>query len=314
MAKATTSRRASVGSRASSPARRKPSKQAKPARPSRPAKRAPLGKAAGPVVKATRRVAMFQVDAFAARAFTGNPAAVVLLDGAWPDDALMQAIAAENNLAETAFVLPRGRRLHIRWFTPEIEIDLCGHATLAAAHVLWNEVKLGGERLEFASRSGPLPVERWSNGLLALDFPSRPGKPEPVTAALCEALGRAPVEVFRARDVMAVFDNRRDVYELRPSFDKLAALDAFGVIVTAPGSGHDFVSRYFAPRAGVPEDPVTGSAHCTLIPYWSDRLGKPRLTAHQVSRRGGELWCEDRGDRVGIAGHAVTFFATQIAV
>jgi PhzF family phenazine biosynthesis protein len=299
--------------------------KARPAKPARAKARAkaavrakvvgrPKRSAVTPAAAPGRVAPMFHVDAFASKLFTGNPAAVVLLDGPWPDDQVLQAIGNENNLAETAFVLPKGRKLHIRWFTPEMEMDLCGHATLASAHVLWNHVGLDGDRLVFESRSGPLGVSRGENGLMALDFPSRPGKPVPITNQLCDALGRAPTELYRSRDLMAVFENRRDVYELKPDMAKLAALDAFAVIVTAPGSGHDFVSRFFAPGAGVPEDPVTGSAHCTLIPYWSDRLGKARLRAHQVSRRGGELWCEDRGTRVSIAGHAVTYFTTQIAV
>jgi PhzF family phenazine biosynthesis protein len=259
-----------------------------------------------------RRWPMFQVDAFASRLFTGNPAAVVLLEDRWLSDETMLAIAGENNLAETAFLLAKARTLHLRWFTPALEMDLCGHATLATAHVLIEHVGLKFDRIEFQTRSGPLGVERLSDGLLSLDLPSRPAEPVPISNQICAALGRAPVECLQARDLMCVFDNRRDVYELKPDMARLAELDAFGVIVTAPGSGHDFVSRFFAPKAGVPEDPVTGSAHCTLVPYWSDRLHKPRLRAHQVSKRGGELWCEDRGTRVRIAGRAVTFLEGAI--
>ncbi len=273
-------------------------------------------RAATPI--ASKRVPMFQVDAFTSRLFHGNPAAVVLIENDWPLEEIMQAVAAENNLSETAFVLPKGMkegspRFDLRWFTPTREMDLCGHATLAAAHVLWRHVGVRTPRLVFDSASGPLPVER-EGDLIVLDFPARPGEQIPVPAELCAALGRAPFEVYKSRDLMAVFDNRRDIYEMTPDFHALAQLDALGVIVTAPGSGHDFVSRFFAPRAGVNEDPVTGSAHCTLTPYWSDRLGKPRLTAHQVSKRSGEIMCEDRGTRVGLGGRCVTYLDGAVVI
>ncbi len=270
----------------------------------------------------TLRLASFQVDAFTSRRFRGNPAAVVLVEDGWLADDLMQAIAAEHNLSETAFVSPKGGKgtLGIRWFTPTVEVDLCGHATLAAAHVLWNHVGLKGDRLVFSSRSGPLPVERLREAgrdLIVLDFPATPPKPvadAELTAALAAALGQAPVEVLRSRDLLAVFDNKRDVHELAPDMARLRDLGVYAVIATAPGAGHDFVSRFFAPRQGVDEDPVTGSAHCTLTPYWAKRLGKPILTAHQVSRRGGELFCEDRGHRVRIGGAAVTYLEGRISV
>jgi PhzF family phenazine biosynthesis protein len=271
---------------------------------------------------------MFTVDAFTRRLFHGNPAAVVIVDAKeWPSDSLMQSIAAENNLAETAFVLRKpgaaSARVGLRWFTPCLEMDLCGHATLAAAHVLWNHLNVPGDRLSFDTASGRLPVTRSDprtesaddpHERITLDFPSRPGVPEAVSNAVCAALGRQPVEVLRARDLMCVFENRRDVYELRPDLSRLGALGTLGVIVTAPGSGHDFVSRFFAPGAGVAEDPVTGSAHCTLVPYWSAVLRKKSLSAHQVSYRGGELFCVDAGARVLIAGHAVTFAQGLIRV
>ena len=296
------------------PSRTPARKAAKPARSRKSEAPAKRWARAAPKAKAGRTLPMFQVDAFASRLFTGNPAAVVLLEDRWLPDETMLAIAGENNLAETAFLLPKTGKLHLRWFTPALEMDLCGHATLATAHVLHAHVGLSFDRIEFQTRSGPLGVDRLPDGLLALDLPSRPAEQVPITNPICAALGRAPAECLLARDLMCVFDNRRDVYELRPDMARLAELDAFGVIVTAPGSGHDFVSRFFAPKAGVPEDPVTGSAHCTLVPYWSDRLHKPRLRAHQVSKRGGELWCEDLGTRVRVAGHAVTFFATSIVV
>ncbi|MDX2147453.1 MAG: PhzF family phenazine biosynthesis protein [Planctomycetota bacterium] len=284
----------------------------------RPAKAKVAGNAEPGVLMAR----MFHVDAFTSRLFHGNPAAVVPLKK-WPSDQTLQAIAAENNLAETAFFLyddskpPKGGKaaskreptkvtLPLRWFTPTLEMDLCGHATLASAHVLWTHLGLQAERIVFESRSGPLIVER-DHGMIEMDFPSRPGKPVPVTVEMSAACGREPVEAYLARDLMLVFDNRRDVYEMKPDMARIAALPGFGVIVTAPGSGHDFVSRFFAPNAGVPEDPVTGSAHCTLAPYWAERLRCKRLFAHQVSRRGGELRCDVDEGRVRLAGHAVTF-------
>ena len=250
------------------------------------------------------KLPLYQVDAFASRVFAGNPAAVVPLEN-WLDDGTLQSIAAENNLAETAYIVGGRGRYHIRWMTPTTEVDLCGHATLASAWVVLNELEPGKDAVTFDSKSGPLVVTR-EGDLLALDFPSRP--PEPATAALpalAEALGRAPREAWAARDYMAVFDSAVEVQALRPDMARVVALDHFAVIVTAPGHGVDFVSRFFAPAEGVPEDAVTGSAHCTLIPYWARRLGKARLTARQVSSRGGELECEDRGGRVRIAGRAV---------
>jgi PhzF family phenazine biosynthesis protein len=252
------------------------------------------------------KLRLYQVDAFASRAFTGNPAAVVPLDR-WLPDATMQAIAAENNLSETAFFVGEKGYFQIRWMTPTEEVDLCGHATLASAWVVLNVLEPARSVVTFDSKSGPLVVTR-EGDLLALDFPSRP--PEPATAALpalAEAIGRTPREAWAARDYMAVFDSADEVRALRPDMARVAALDRFALIVTAPGDGVDFVSRFFAPAEGVPEDPVTGSAHCTLVPYWARRLGKVRLTARQVSARGGELECEDRGPRVRIAGRAVKF-------
>ncbi|HVP38233.1 MAG TPA: PhzF family phenazine biosynthesis protein [Candidatus Saccharimonadales bacterium] len=253
---------------------------------------------------------MYQVDAFSAHRFHGNPAAVVLLPG-WLADTTLQAVAAENNLAETAFVVPEGPGFHIRWFTPAVEIDLCGHATLASAFVLFTHGHATGDRVTFRSASGELAVER-EGELLALDFPSRPAQEVGADPALTAALGKAPARVAKARDLLAVFATEADVRGLQPDFVALARLDALGVIVTAPGTDCDFVSRFFAPRAGIPEDPVTGSAHCTLVPYWSRRLGKTRLHARQVSPRGGELFCEDRGSRVRIAGRAVEYLKGTI--
>ena len=195
----------------------------------------------------------------------------------------------------------------IRWFTPTVEVDLCGHATLAAAHVLFRHAGHPGSRVEFSSQSGALAVER-DGDLLILDFPSRPPAACPVPEALARGLGAAPLEVLGSRDYFCVYGSAAEVEALRPDMGVLAGLDRFGVIVTAPGSGSvDFVSRFFAPADGIPEDPVTGSAHCTLIPYWAARLGKKRLSARQLSARGGEISCEEAGDRVRIGGRAVTY-------
>lgn len=294
----------------------KPKKKA-PARAATAKRKARAEKPGPPRPAPRQRLVLFHVDAFTSRPFHGNPAGVLVLDQ-WLDDRVMQQVAAENNLSETAFVAPvKGRDgaacFGIRWFSPTIEIDLCGHATIASAHVLWEHLGLKGNRIVFESKSGPLPVARRGEWI-ELDFPSRPGDPVKDTRRLARALGREPVEVFRARDYLAVFDNKRDVHELTPDIAALRDLDAFGVIVTAPGAGHDYVCRFFVPKGGIDEDPATGSTHCTLVPYWSKRLGKRTLTAHQVSKRGGEFKCEDRGGRIAIAGRAVTYMEGTIAV
>src|SRR5262245_22283775 len=258
------------------------------------------------------KLPLYHVDAFTGRLFGGNPAAVVPLDEWLPDDVL-GAIAAENNLPETAFVLTQQDPAPLRWFTPAVEVDLCGHATLATAHVLFRHLRPGHDRLAFSTRSGLLTVTR-SGELLSLDFPARPGTEVAVTADLVTALGARPSKAYRARDLMAVFDAESNVRGLEPDLERVAALDAFALIVTAPGTEADFVSRFFAPGQGIPEDPVTGSAHCTLIPYWAARLGKTRLSARQLSRRGGELYCTMRGDRVDIAGRAVEYLRGEITV
>ncbi len=262
------------------------------------------------------RLPIYQVDAFTDAVFAGNPAAVVPLDS-WLPDATLQAIAAENNLAETAFFVRRGAGHELRWFTPTEEVDLCGHATLATAFVLATVIEPGRSRWEFATRkAGSLTVTR-DGDLFTLDFPSRP--PEPMAAppaGLLEALGGpAPVAVLKSRDLLVVYEDEAAVRALAPDMSALARLDAFAVCVTAPGTGGvDFVSRFFAPAGGIPEDPVTGSAHCTLIPYWAARLGKARMEARQVSARGGVLSCELAGDRVRIAGKAVLYLEGAIHV
>jgi PhzF family phenazine biosynthesis protein len=253
----------------------------------------------------------YEVLAFTDRQFAGNPAGVCVLNE-WLPDALLQAIAAENNLAETAFLIDRGSSYDIRWMTPTVEMDLCGHATLASAHVLFQHLGRPGDSVSFQSHSGgELKVDR-SGDRLVLDFPSRPAEACEAPAKLAEGLRARPREVFKGRDYLAVFESETDVTAISPIFDIVAELDANGVIVTAPGDDCDFVSRYFAPRVGVPEDPVTGSAHCALIPYWANQLGKSEMRARQLSRRGGELFCEDRGARVGIGGTAVTYVEGKI--
>ena len=255
----------------------------------------------------------YEVLAFTDRLFAGNPAGVCILNE-WLPDQLLQKIAAENNLAETAFFIERGNVYDIRWMTPTVEMDLCGHATLASAHVLFQHLGRAGDSVSFHSHSGgELRVER-SGDRLVLDFPSRPAEACEAPAKLAEGLGARPREVFKGRDYLAVFERQADVAALSPIFEVVAELEANGVVVTAPGDDCDFVSRYFAPRVGVPEDPVTGSVHCALIPYWSKRLGEKQLHARQLSARGCELFCEDRGARVGIGGSAVTYVAGTLNV
>jgi predicted PhzF superfamily epimerase YddE/YHI9 len=253
------------------------------------------------------RIPLHQIDAFTTEPFKGNPAAVCPLQ-AWLPDPVMQAIAAENNLAETAFLVEEAAGWRIRWFTPGCEIDLCGHATLASAFLLFSELRPGLDAVAFQSRSGPLGVRR-DGARLVLDFPSRPPRMVDGIPGLIEGLRATPREFGVSRDMVAVFESEAEVRALEPDMGLLGALETVGVIATAPAStpGVDFVSRFFAPSAdvGVPEDPVTGSAHCTLIPFWAERLGKQALKALQVSRRGGELWCELKGGRVDIGGHCV---------
>jgi PhzF family phenazine biosynthesis protein len=257
----------------------------------------------------------YWVDAFTDRPFGGNPAAVVPLER-WLPDAELQRLAAQHNLSETAYFVPEGAsRHHLRWFTPAVEVDLCGHATLATAHILFHERNEPGRRLTFATRSGPLHVERGEQGMLAMDFPSRPSAPAAGPPELAAALGAAPVHVGRTDSAwLCVLASAEQVRALRPDHAALARLRPGRFIVTAPGGadGVDFVSRFFAPDAGIAEDPVTGSAHCVLTPYWAERLGEPSLHALQVSARGGELWCELAGDRVRIAGRAFTYIKGEL--
>tara|TARA_R110002110_G_scaffold133783_1_gene316462 strand:+ start:71587 stop:72369 length:783 start_codon:yes stop_codon:yes gene_type:complete len=256
------------------------------------------------------KLQQYQVDAFASHVFEGNPAAVCPLES-WLDDTLLQAIAMENNLSETAYFVPVDKGFELRWFTPAAEVDLCGHATLAAAHVLYTELGHSADAISFATRSGELSVSREGDWYV-LDFPAIVPRPCAAPAGLVEALGRQPMEVLAADDLLAVFASEAEVRALEPDQALLARLECRGVIATAPGEQHDFVSRFFAPRVGVPEDPVTGSAHCKLAPYWAQRLGKNRMNARQVSRRGGELRLALRGDRVQMAGRAVLFLVAEI--
>lgn len=252
-------------------------------------------------------VALWQVDAFAESRFAGNPAAVMVL-AHWPEDALMQQVAAENNLSETAFLVREPTGWRIRWFTPRVEVDLCGHATLGAAWVILNLVE-PGERVVFASKSGDLPVER-DGERLVLDFPAKPPRPTVFPEGIDGILAKPVREVLSTSDhLVCVLDSAEAVRTLVPDMAAVAALSKWALIVTAPGEGDcDFVSRFFAPRKGVVEDPVTGSAHCVLTPFWAKRLGKPALVARQVSVRGGLLWVEHRGERVRIAGKVVPYF------
>jgi PhzF family phenazine biosynthesis protein len=255
---------------------------------------------------------IYQIDAFASRPFTGNPAAVVPLDSWLPDD-VMLSIAMENNLAETAYFVSNGDGYDLRWFTPTVEMDLCGHATLASAYLIFEILGTDKSLLRFQTRSGELTVEK-TDGRYVLDFPSRPGKPAEAPAGLFDAIGVTPKEIYKSRDYMLVYESEADIIAIKPDFNSLLKIDTHAVIVTAPGDKSDFVSRFFAPEVGVPEDPVTGSAHCTLIPYWAERLGKNDLFARQVSQRGGELRCELRGDRVKIGGGAVLYMKGEIYI
>lgn len=257
------------------------------------------------------RIPLYQVDAFAERVFEGNPAAVCPLDR-WLDDATMQAIAAENNLSETAFfVSTSDGSADLRWFTPRVEVDLCGHATLASAHVWFHHLGHAGSEVTFRTRGGVLLVRRAVHGL-QMDFPVLRTAPCEVPAGLSAALGVQPNQVLRGRDLIAVFEEPQQIRTLSPDFAAIARLDAHGVLVTAPGTDCDFVSRCFFPSAGVDEDPVTGSAHCGLAPYWAQRLGRSRLFARQLSRRGGSMHCEVRGDRVLLEGNAVDVLRGEI--
>ena len=261
------------------------------------------------------KAVLYQVDAFADRVFEGNPAAIVPLSE-WPADDVMQAVAAENNLAETAFFAPEGEGYRLRWFTPAVEVDLCGHATLASAHVLFAHLGCAKPEIHFETRSGTLVVAR-EGDRLCMNFPAASPKPYPAPEAIAEALGGKARVWLKTSNLMAVFDTAEEIVALTPDFPALGRLLAplnAGLIATAPGSdGIDFVSRFFAPVHGIDEDPVTGSAHCTSVPYWSRKLGKTDLVARQVSKRGGTLWCTDAGERVILRGRCADYMKAEIS-
>ncbi|MFM7232133.1 MAG: PhzF family phenazine biosynthesis protein [bacterium] len=255
---------------------------------------------------------MWQVDAFTQEVFAGNPAAVVLLEKPLPD-ATLQAIAAENNVSETAFLVAQGHDYGIRWFTPTVEVDLCGHATLAAGYVVFEHLEPTRGSVVFHSRSGPLTVHHdHASERITLDFPATTCERVALEDAVAQAVGVRPSETWQGRQLLALFADEQQVRSLKPDFARVAALPGFGLVATAPGRDCDFVSRYFLPQAGVDEDPVTGSTHSLLVPWWAARIGRTSLTARQVSARGGWLWLEHRPPRVHIAGHAVEYMAATV--
>lgn len=260
------------------------------------------------------KIPIYQVDAFTDRIFSGNPAAVCVLEK-WLDEQLMQSIATENNLAETAFVVPKGHDFEIRWFTPEAEVALCGHATLASAHVLFNHLSYSGDKIGFLSReSGWLFVNRIDEEL-QLDFPQDTIKPVVTPGYLVEAFGIKPIESYEGKsDYLLVFERQQQIERMNPDLSLIIKAGKRGVIISAKGDEVDFVSRFFAPQIGVPEDPVTGSAHTTLAPYWANKLGKNKLSAKQLSKRGGNLSCKLENNRVLISGKAITYLVGGISV
>jgi len=260
-------------------------------------------------------IPIYQADAFTDQLFGGNPAAICPLTE-WLPAETMQKIAAENNLAETAYFVKQDDGYGLRWFTPEYEIDLCGHATLATAHILFTELAYSGASINFyTQKAGTLVVTKHGDKY-TLDFPSRPPQAAVAPAELLTALGgKTPVEVLKSRDYFLVYETEQDIRDIKPDFNLLATVgNTVGIIVTAVGDNVDFVSRFFAPGAGINEDPVTGSAHCNLIPYWAEKLGKDKLHAYQISSRKGELWCENKGERVLMAGKAVTYLKGEIYI
>ena len=253
------------------------------------------------------KIPCYHVDAFSSKVFGGNPAAVCLMES-WPANDVLLNIAAENNLSETAFLVPKSKGCYdLRWFTPTVEVDLCGHATLASAFVIFSFIDSTLSSVDFQTASGVLSVTK-SEDLLSMNFPSRKPEPTHKSPIISQAIGAEPLEVLKSRDLLVVLKDEFIIRGLVPNYDKLKKIpDVFAVIVTAPGEKSDFVSRFFAPNAGIPEDPVTGSAHCTLIPYWAERLKKKHMHAFQLSKRGGELFCDYLGDRVRISGRAVLY-------
>ena len=253
---------------------------------------------------------IYQIDAFATKNFEGNPAAVVPLDH-WISDKVMQKISEENNLSETAFFIRDKDDYHIRWFTPKKEVDLCGHATLASAFVIFKILKVETKEIRFKSLSGTLFVKRIGD-LLTLNFPSQEPQKCRTPKILIDALGVKPENCFLGQDYMAIYNNEDQVYKISPDFGKLNRLDLRGVIVTAPGRNYDFISRAFFPKYGILEDPVTGSAHTQLVPYWAKKFGKSKLKARQISERGGDLFCDYDGERVFISGYSKLYMSGEI--
>ncbi|MEQ8360578.1 MAG: PhzF family phenazine biosynthesis protein [Cytophagales bacterium] len=258
------------------------------------------------------KLKIYQIDAFASEVFKGNPAAVIPLEK-WLSDEVMQKIAEENNLAETAFFVKKDELFEIRWFTPKLEVDLCGHATLASAHVIINYLNNNSKTLRFSSKSSELNVRKEKDGLV-LNFPAKSFNIAKLPDGLFEGLGALPIELYKNDDYMMILDSEKEVRDINPDFNLLNKVDTRGIIVTAKGDKVDFISRFFAPRVGINEDPVTGSAHTMLIPYWSKRLHKKEMSAQQISARGGHLHCVDLGERVEIKGTAVTYLVGEIKI
>ncbi|MCF8298080.1 MAG: PhzF family phenazine biosynthesis protein [Saprospiraceae bacterium] len=258
------------------------------------------------------KIPIYQVDAFTDKLFGGNPAAVCPLYD-WLDDELLQNIAAENNLSETAFIVSKDNDYELRWFTPEIEIDLCGHATLAAAHVIFNYLDYKKDTIKFLTKSQSLTVSREAS-ILSLDFPATEAIEVEPPFDLLKGLSVIPTKVYKSRDFMVIYESEDEINSIKPNYRLLRTLDCLGIIITAPGKDVDFVSRFFAPKAGLNEDPVSGSAHTTLIPYWAKRLKRNNLSASVLSNRRGELYCEYHDSRVYIKGKAVTFLKGEIEI
>lgn len=259
-------------------------------------------------------IPIYQVDAFTDKVFAGNPAAVCVLDE-WLEHDTLQNIAAENNLAETAFIIKTSKGYDLRWFTPEVEIDLCGHATMASAYVVFEFLQPDLKTIVFDTMSGELLVNKEEDGKLSMDFPARKVSLSSLSPKVAQALGKRPIRIYESQDLLVEFQNESEVKELQPNMEKLKQLtDYFGVIVTAKGDDVDFVSRFFAPNAGIPEDPVTGRAHCVLIPFWSNKLEKKHMKAIQLSKRTGTVYCENNEERVIMKGDACLFLKGEISI
>ena len=258
------------------------------------------------------RIKIFQVDAFTNNLFSGNPAAVCLLDN-WLPDEVMQSIALENNLSETAFLIKKKDKFFLRWFTPKVEIDLCGHATLASAHIIYSELQYKFDYIKFYIKSGDVLTVNRNDNLLTMNFPAyEPKIVEHSLEELYHAFGVKPILFLYCKYGLVVFNNEEEIIKIVPKLNAIEKLSYNGIIVTAPGENVDFVSRFFAPKFGIPEDPVTGGAHCELIPYWSKRLNKQNMIAKQLSKRGGVIHCSYLGDRVTIGGEATTYMQGEL--